>query len=119
MSCAETQILVHPLLDGELDVCHARDVETHVADCPLCTAQLRQYGALHHALSAPDLRFTAPLSLRRDIEAALPSRRTAPTPSRRLVLGGVPWDRWPPLRPQRALCSPSLDPTRIKGCLAR
>jgi anti-sigma factor RsiW len=88
MTCAETQILVHPLLDGELDVCHARDVETHVADCPLCTAQLRQYRALHHALSAPDLRFTAPLSLRRDIEAALPSRRTTHAPSRRLLLQG-------------------------------
>jgi len=88
MTCAETQILVHPLLDGELDVCHARDVETHVANCPLCAAQLRQYGALRHALSAPDLRLTAPLSLRRGIEAALPSRRTAPTPSRRLVLRG-------------------------------
>jgi hypothetical protein len=32
--------------------------------------------------------FTAPLSLRRRIEAALPSGRAAPAPSRRLVLRG-------------------------------
>ena len=37
MTCAETQILLHALLDGELDAGHARDVEAHVASLPwLC-----------------------------------------------------------------------------------
>ena len=41
MSCAETEILLHALLDGELDVGHARDVETHLQGCPRCAAQFR------------------------------------------------------------------------------
>jgi anti-sigma factor RsiW len=88
MSCAETQILLHALLDGELDAGHARNAEAHAAACLGCAGQLRQYRALHHAMSVADLGFTAPLSLRRRIEAALPSGRAAPAPSRRLVLRG-------------------------------
>ena len=41
MTCAETEILLHALLDGELDAGHARDVETHLQSCPRCAAQLR------------------------------------------------------------------------------
>jgi anti-sigma factor RsiW len=88
MTCAEAEVLLHALLDGELDAGHARYVETHVADCPRCVAQLRQYRALHHAMSAADLRFTAPPSLRNRIEAALPSGRAARAPSRRWLLQG-------------------------------
>jgi anti-sigma factor RsiW len=88
MTCAETQILLHALLDGELDAGHARDVEAHIAACLGCASQLRQYRALHHAMSTADLGFTAPPSLRKRIEAALPSGNTAPAPSRRTLLRG-------------------------------
>jgi len=40
MTCTETEILLHALLDGELDAGHAREVEAHVADCPHCAAQM-------------------------------------------------------------------------------
>ena len=33
MNCAEAEILLHALIDGELDAGHARDVEAHVATC--------------------------------------------------------------------------------------
>jgi anti-sigma factor RsiW len=88
MTCSETQILLHALLDGELDAGHARDVEAHIATCVGCASQLREYRALREAMSAADLGFTAPESLRRRIDAALPSRRTAPAPSRRSMLQG-------------------------------
>ena len=39
MSCAETELLLHALLNGELDVGHARDVETHLQGCPRCAAR--------------------------------------------------------------------------------
>jgi len=39
MTCAETEILLHALLDGELDAGHARDVEAHLEGCPHCGAQ--------------------------------------------------------------------------------
>ena len=73
MTCAETEILLHALLDDELDAGNARDVEGHLADCPRCAAQLDAYRAMRHAMSAPQLRYAAPMSLRRRIEAALPS----------------------------------------------
>ena len=73
MSCAENKVLLHALLDNELDAGHARELETHLAICPGCAAELRVYRIMQEAISAADLRFTAPASLRRRIEAALPT----------------------------------------------
>jgi anti-sigma factor RsiW len=71
MTCAESEILLHALLDGELDAGHARDVETHLEGCPRCAAQLRGYRELQQAMPAAQLRFAAPTGLRRRIETAL------------------------------------------------
>ena len=73
MTCAEAEIMLHALLDGELDAGHAFEVETHLTTCPRCAAQLRAYRELQQAMPAAQLRFAAPMSLRRRIEAALPS----------------------------------------------
>ena len=43
MTCEETRILVHALIDGELDAGHSREVEAHLATCPGCAALLRDY----------------------------------------------------------------------------
>ena len=40
MTCDEAEILLHALIDGELDAGHAREVEDHIAGCPRCAAQL-------------------------------------------------------------------------------
>jgi anti-sigma factor RsiW len=88
MTCEETRILVHALVDGELDAGHAREVEAHVASCPACAAQLRDYRVMRQALSAPALRHRAPAALRARIEGALPARR-AVAPSRRSLLQGL------------------------------
>ena len=87
MTCAEAEILLHALLDGELDAGHAYDVETHVGNCPRCAAQLRAYREMQQAMLAAPLRFTAPASLRRRIERALPSAPPRVS-SRRSVLKG-------------------------------
>jgi anti-sigma factor RsiW len=73
MTCAETEILLHALLDGELDAGHARDVEAHLEGCPRCAAQFRAHREMQQAMSAAQLRYTAPMSLRHRIESALPS----------------------------------------------
>jgi anti-sigma factor RsiW len=86
MSCAETKILLHALLDNELDAGHARELETHMATCPGCTAELRVQRIMQEAISVADLRFTAPTSLRRRIEATLPAPKD--TTSRRALLKG-------------------------------
>jgi anti-sigma factor RsiW len=87
MSCAEAEIMLHALLDGELDAGHAREVESHLEICPRCAAQLRAFRELQQAMPAAQLGFTAPMSLRRRIEAALPSP-PARMSSRRSVLKG-------------------------------
>jgi anti-sigma factor RsiW len=36
MKCDESKVMLHALIDGELDAGHARDVEAHVASCAGC-----------------------------------------------------------------------------------
>ena len=43
MTCDETEILLHALVDGELDAFHAREVEAHIATCAKCAAAMRDY----------------------------------------------------------------------------
>jgi len=85
MTCDEAEILLHALIDGELDAGHAREVEEHIKGCPRCAAELAAYREMGQAIAGADLRYTAPPQLRRRIEAALPQTRA---PSRRAVLRG-------------------------------
>jgi anti-sigma factor RsiW len=87
MNCDEAEILLHALIDGELDAGHAREVEQHVAGCARCAAALRDYREMNKAIAGAGLRFTAPPALRRRIEAAIPLPQ-ARIPSRRAVLRG-------------------------------
>jgi anti-sigma factor RsiW len=86
MTCEKTHILLHALVDGELDAGHASVVEGHLAICGYCAAQLRDYRGIHAAMSVPETRYRAPASLRRRIESALPTTalpvRRASAPSR-------------------------------------
>ena len=87
MICAEAEILIHALLDGELDAGHAHDVEAHAGSCPRCGAELRGYRDLRRAMPAAQLRYTAPMRLRQAIGSALPSA-PPPVANRRSVLKG-------------------------------
>ena len=73
MTCDEADNLIHPLIDGELDAAHAREVEAHVAGCARCAAKLADYRAMRRHLAAPDLAYAAPEHLRRRIVARLPA----------------------------------------------
>jgi anti-sigma factor RsiW len=85
MTCDEAEILLHALIDRELDAGHVREIEDHIASCPRCAAKLAVYREMSKAVAGADLRFTAPPALRRRIEAALPQPQA---PSRRAVLRG-------------------------------
>jgi len=86
MTCDEAEILLHALIDGELDAGHAREVEAHVAACPRCADRLAAYRQMSAMVASADLKFIAPPQLRRRIEASLPAQAAAP--SRRSVLKG-------------------------------
>jgi anti-sigma factor RsiW len=94
MNCAEAEILLHALIDGELDAGHTRDVEAHVANCAACTGKVRAFRAMRAAMADAALKERAPVSLRNRIEAALPppsAQIIAPrqfAPSRRWFFGG-------------------------------
>jgi anti-sigma factor RsiW len=90
MNCEEAEVLLHALIDGELDAGHAREVEAHIAGCPRCAAALTDYREISKAMASADVRYTAPPELRRRIEAALPQpqAQVVQMPSRRAVLRG-------------------------------
>ena len=77
MNCAESETLLHALIDGELDAGHARDVEAHVATCPACADKLSAFRTMREAIAAANLKEAAPASLRSRLEAALPPHRGA------------------------------------------
>jgi anti-sigma factor RsiW len=87
MTCEEAEILLHALLDRELDAGHARDVEAHVADCHRCAGQFAAYRDLRAKLSGADLRYQAPEDLRRRVAQRIPARASL-DPNRRSLLKG-------------------------------
>ncbi|HWS09386.1 MAG TPA: zf-HC2 domain-containing protein, partial [Xanthobacteraceae bacterium] len=71
MNCADAEIMLHALIDGELDAGHARDVEAHVATCPACAEELKTFRAMRATMAEANLKEAAPAQLRNRIEAAL------------------------------------------------
>src|SRR5664279_1777341 len=86
MNCDEASILMHALIDGELDAGHARELETHIATCAGCAARLREFHELRKMMTLAGLRYTAPVTLRASIEGKLPAPPAAA--SRRSVIKG-------------------------------
>ena len=89
MTCDEAEILLHALIDGELDAGHAREVEAHIAGCPrlrraACGLSRDEQGRSR----APICAMRPRLQLRRRIEASLPQTAAAAAPNRRSVLRG-------------------------------
>jgi anti-sigma factor RsiW len=84
MNCADSEILLHALIDGELDAGHVRETEAHVASCSACAEKLQALRALRQAIAQADLKEAAPIRLRSRIEAALAvprSQKSAPRQS--------------------------------------
>jgi anti-sigma factor RsiW len=95
MNCAEFEVLLHALIDGELDAGHAREVEAHAAECSACAEKLASFRAMRDAISAAALKEPAPAHLRSRIEASMAVPATPSTtaqgffrPSRRGFFGG-------------------------------
>jgi anti-sigma factor RsiW len=95
MNCAEYEVLLHALIDGELDAGHARDVEGHVTSCLACAKKYDSFRAMREAMAGAGLKEVAPAHLRSRIDAALPKPSTKVIalrqfyrPSRRNFFGG-------------------------------
>ena len=95
MKCDESEVMLHALIDGELDAGHAREVEAHVAGCAGCGEKLAAFRTMHEVMSAAPLKETAPALLRNRIEALMttPASRVVSIrqfmqPTRRSFFGG-------------------------------
>jgi len=69
--CADQELLLGGLVDGELDAAHTAMVEAHAARCEGCREELERLEALRNLLKADGVRHAAPEALRVRI-AALP-----------------------------------------------
>jgi anti-sigma factor RsiW len=85
MTCEEAEVLLHALIDGELDAGHAREVEAHLVGCAKCAALAKDFRAMRNAINEAGAHYRAPLELRRRIETSLPR---AEVPTRRAMLKG-------------------------------
>ena len=71
MTCPDPMLL-HALLDDELDAANVAAVEAHLRACPDCAAEFERLKHLHEIVADPALRRAAPAVLRDRIEAMLP-----------------------------------------------
>jgi anti-sigma factor RsiW len=87
-ACPDQELLLHALVDGELDAGNAATLEAHVAGCAGCAADLAAIREVKARLAAQPLAYAAPASLHARLDAAL-AEATAPPPRRRL--GSETW----------------------------
>ena len=84
-ACPDKELLLHALIDHELDAGHALEIEAHAAACPGCGAELAGLRELKHVLAASPLAYPAPPGLRPRLEAALAKERAPAQPGRAYV----------------------------------
>jgi anti-sigma factor RsiW len=77
VNCEELTDLLHPFVDGELDLVRSLAFERHREACPACAAAVQELQALRGALAEPALYYRAPAALRDRVRASLrPAGRT-------------------------------------------
>jgi anti-sigma factor RsiW len=80
VECGDVRNLLHPFVDGELDLVRHLQIEHHVADCTECADREQGIRQMREALAAPSLRYRAPTQLRSKLESAL-ARESALAPA--------------------------------------
>ena len=68
---SDKELLLHGLLDGELDAANTLSCEAHIKECANCAAEFARLQALRRRLRTPGVAFEAPAALRVRITAAL------------------------------------------------
>ena len=70
-ACGDKELLLHGLLDGELDAVNTVACERHLQECSGCAAEFERLQALRSRLRAPGVRFEASPELRERIVKGL------------------------------------------------
>jgi anti-sigma factor RsiW len=82
-ACPDKELLLHALVDGELDAGNVLALEAHVATCAGCAAELAAIREVKAQLKAAPLAYTAPQSLLDRLDAAIADAEAPPAPPRR------------------------------------
>jgi len=62
--CQEAHRLIHPYLDGELDLVRSLEIEAHLNDCQTCAQAYHELRSLHSAVSDTAREFDLHFQLR-------------------------------------------------------
>jgi anti-sigma factor RsiW len=82
--CQEAHRLIHPYLDGELDLVRSLEIEAHLKDCQTCLQAYNEFRSLHSAVSDTALRFEPPAALRNRVRSAVQDKSEVTNRSARL-----------------------------------
>jgi anti-sigma factor RsiW len=74
-ACADKELLLHGLLDGELDAANTLICEAHLTECGACAAEFSRLQVLRSKLRTPGVPFEVPAALRARIEGAIGAQR--------------------------------------------
>lgn len=83
MICQEAHRLIHPYLDGELDIVSSLEIEAHLKDCQTCAQAYNELRSLHSAIGDTALRFEPPAALRNRVRSAVRNESEATNRSSR------------------------------------
>jgi len=88
-ACADQNLLLGALVDGELDAANTALIEAHVTRCDSCREELERLQAVRKLMATDGVRHNAPDSLHRRI-AGLPELSPSRAPTHRLPYWLVP-----------------------------
>jgi anti-sigma factor RsiW len=75
VNCREANELIHPYVDGELDLVKTLEIESHIRECAQCAAIHRNVVALRASIRDGSVYYRAPVGLERRIRLKLPQPR--------------------------------------------
>ena len=93
-ACTDREILLHALLDGELDAVNSVAMESHLRGCRGCADEYRRLRAIRESVQQDGTRHAAPPGLRERIErqiAAENGEPARPAPVRSARSQGTGW----------------------------
>jgi anti-sigma factor RsiW len=86
-ACDDREMLLHGLLDGELDAANVQATEAHLKTCPGCAEAYRELQALRARVAAPEIAYRAPDALRARLQAVAEPEPVRPARLR----AAAPW----------------------------
>ena len=101
-ACADKDLLLHGLLDGELDAANTLALEAHMRECPGCAAEFDRLRELRNRLRAPGATYVAPAGLCERVRLAI-DRENAHEPAMEATLAARQPTSSPPAHVARPL----------------